>query len=139
MPLSGIVDAILSLLSSLLPDEFASLGSQLYSLVPLVVFAVFVYLIYKSLKIAFHGMMVFVAGALFPLFANHFFDAGIQLGLDSMVSYGAIALLAYLGYVFLGTITKILRVVTWPLRKLFSRGKEKLSRDEVEEMLEEEE
>lgn len=139
MPISGIVDRIVSILAGLVPEDFAGIGSELYSFLPLVVFAVFVYLVYKSLKIAFHGMMVFVAGALFPLFANYFFDAGLAIAIDTMVSYGLLALIAYLGYVFLGTITRVLKIVTWPLRKLFSGSKEKVTRDEVEEIMDEEE
>ncbi len=137
MPLSGLVDIIVSLLSSVIPDQFIGIGSNLYSLLPVAVFVIFVYLIYKSLKIAFHGMLVFVAGALFPLFANNFFGTAIAIGIDSMLSYGLFALILYLGYVFIGTVKKILRVVTWPARKLFSKSKDFVTKDDLDKKLRE--
>lgn len=143
MVLSGIVDSVASFLSSLLPDVFTGLGADLYSLLPILAFGIFVYLIYKSIKIAFHGIMVFTAGALFPFFANNFFGTSIAIGFESLISYGLLALVLYLAYVFLGTFTKIVKIVTWPIRKLFSSGDSKVSKDEldeeVEEILEEEE
>ncbi|MFP4116964.1 MAG: hypothetical protein ACLFQ8_02280 [Candidatus Aenigmatarchaeota archaeon] len=142
MPLSSLLDSVAELLSSLLPEQFLGLGADLYSFLPIVVFIVFVYLIYRSLKIAFHGMLIFVAGALFPIFANNFFGTAIPIAIDSLVSYGLLALVIYLGYVFIGTIATFLKIVTWPFRKLFSKSKDVVTRDEldkeVEEILEEE-
>lgn len=137
MALSGLVDSIASLLSSVLPDTFLGFSTDLYSLLPILVFGIFVYLIYRSLKIAFHGILVFLAGALFPLFANRFLGIAITVGIDSMVSYGLLALVLYLGYVFLGTLTKIVSIVTWPIRKLFSGSKEEVTKDELDEEVEE--
>ncbi len=138
MPLFGLIDRVVGFLSSFLPGEIIGVGSQLYNIVPIAVFAIFVYLIYKSLKVAFRGILVFVAGAAFPFFANYLFEAGIPIALDIMISYGFIALLAYLAYVFFGTIVKVLKIVTWPVRKLFGND-EKVTRREVEELMEEDE
>jgi len=137
MPLSGLLDAVADLISSLVPDQFLGLGGDLYSFLPVIVFAIFVYLVYKSLKVAFRGMLVFVAGALFPIFANNFFGTAIAIGIDSMVSYGLLALVLYLGYVFLGTVTTVVKVVTWPFRKLFSSSKDAVTKDELDEEVEE--
>jgi len=137
MPITGILETIFSMISSVIPEEIMGYGLQLSNLLPVLLFIVFVYLAYKSLKIAFRGAIVFTAASLFPLFANYFFGASIAIGLDSMLSYGASGLILYIAYVFLGTIIKILKIITWPLRKLFGRD-EDLNRDEVEEMIEEE-
>ncbi len=137
MPLSGLIDFVVSLISSVLPEQFMGFGVDLYSFMPVVVFVIFVYLIYKSLKIAFHGMLVFVAGAVFPIFANNFFGTSMAIGIESLISYGLFALVLYIGYIFMGTITKVLKVITWPLRKMFSKSKDVVTRDELDSEIEE--
>ncbi|MFP4115681.1 MAG: hypothetical protein ACLFTQ_00535 [Candidatus Aenigmatarchaeota archaeon] len=138
MPLD-FLKTVLQALSAILPEEIMGYSLHVQTVLPMVAFIGFIYIAYKSMKIAFRGIMVFTAAALFPVAANYFLGMNIPIHIDTMLSYGASGLLLYIGYVFFGTIVSILKIVTWPLRKLFGGGDEELSEEEVEEMLEEEE
>ncbi len=138
MPLTGIIETVLGLLESFVPGWLLGGFDQIYRIAPILAFVIFVYFAYKSLKIAFHGLLVFTAAAIFPFFANYLLGTSIPTAIDSLLYYGLVGVILYLGYVFLGTITSILKVVTWPLRKLFSGGDKEVDRAEVEKMLEEE-
>lgn len=102
-------------------------------LVYVIVFAVVVYFIYRFMKLIFKAIMVFVAGAIFPFFANYFLNAGIPITMENIIFYSFGALALFFAVMLVKNIITVLKVITWPFRKLFGKSEKESIKEELEE------
>jgi hypothetical protein len=106
------------------------------SIILILVFIVFVIIAFKLFKTLIKGIMVSVVAAIFPLVALYFeiplpgFFASMGL-LERMVWFGVLGLALFLIYSTISGVASIMKIVTWPFRKLFSGSpKEKRKKED---------
>lgn len=118
----------------IIPDTFIRLNFNV--ILYFLVFIVFVYIIYKFLKLTFRLGLVFVSGGLFPVLANYVLGLPIEVTVNTVFSYALMALVFYLLFILIGAGFRVLKTLSWPLRKIF--GSSKSDKKEIEkEILEE--
>lgn len=135
LPGGGMFETLISILEYLVPQSF--LGLQSHTIIYFFVFVIFVYLAYRFLKLAFKGLLIFVAAAFFPVVANYFLGLGIPITFNSIISYASAGLFFYIIGMLLKSVANIIKIVTWPLRKLFGESEEE-KLEELEKRVDEE-
>ncbi len=116
----------------MLAGELASASS----IILVLVFIIFIVIAFKLFKTLIKGIMVSVVAAIFPLVAIYFeiplpgFFASMGL-LERMVWFGVLGLALFLIYSTISGVASIMKIVTWPFRKLFSGSpKEKRKKED---------
>ena len=86
-----------------------------------VVFLVLAYMIFKQIKKA---IIIGAISASIPV-ALYLLGFNIELSLQSIIWFGLAGIATYFVYDVITGWMKIIRIITWPIRQLFRKGKEK--------------
>lgn len=134
--MAGILDTLTDILKYIVPESFLGFDGQ--TIIYFLVFIVGVYLIYRFFKLAFKGVLVLIAAGLFPILANYFLGVDIPINFNTIISYAFMGLFLYLVGMFIKSGVSIVKIVTWPFRKIFGKSEEEKMEERIERELEEE-
>lgn len=134
MLIAGVMDTLMTILEFIVPQSF--LGFEGQTIIYFLAFIVGVYLIYRFFKLAFKGVLVMIAAAIFPVLANYFLGFDVPINFSTIISYGFMGVFLYLLGTFLKSSASVLKVVTWPFRKILGKSKEEKMESKIEKRME---
>ncbi len=90
----------------------------------LAVFIITIFLVYRTVKLVLRAALVAAVSFSFPWIANYI-NLGLSItpNIETGIQFAILGVSLFIVYEFAHTIFKILKIVTWPIRKVFRRRK----------------
>ncbi len=84
----------------------------------LLIFAVFVFLVYRAVKLAIQAALVAAISFSFPWIVKFFgLDIPVSADLQTGLYFAAFGLALFIAYHFLKFVASVVRILLWPVRR----------------------